>query len=406
MNRLFRLLQLAVGTADLSDGMFRVLIPILGLAIDRSTLAITLVSLSVRLPGLIVAVPTGHLLDRTRREPLFSMGSSVIRMACTAGLCAMMAADLQSIPALCALSFVAIAASNVNDLAVQSSLSGYVTKEQLPAANSWIYSAQTLLVQMVGPGAIGVLLGRASSAAALGIIAVFFALSAAVFVSLLVAVPRTESDRKPAGRPGFLYGFRYLAAHPALLGLALLAALNNLCYAMIFTFLPAWVITPGPIGASPGAYGWVVAAMAVGSLTGGYLGSRLRDVLTDARVTRWSFTVIAIGFAAVLPARLPLLVVGLAVYGFAIMIWNVRIVSFRQAAIPQGEFGRVNAAFRWFSMGAPAVGALSAGALSPLIGMRGVFVTSVAMLAVAAVVTFARPITLDLEPAPVAQTTR
>lgn len=406
MNRLFRLLQLAVGTADLSDGMFRVLIPILGLAIDRSTLAITLVSLSVRLPGLIVAVPTGHLLDRTRREPLFSMGSSVIRMACTAGLCAMMAADLQSIPALCALSFVAIAASNVNDLAVQSSLSGYVTKEQLPAANSWIYSAQTLLVQMVGPGAIGVLLGRASSAAALGIIAVFFALSAAVFVSLLVAAPRSESDRKPAGRPGFLYGFRYLAAHPALLGLALLAALNNLCYAMIFTFLPAWVITPGPIGASPGAYGWVVAAMAVGSLTGGYLGSRLRDVLTDARVTRWSFTVIAIGFAAVLPARLPLLVVGLAVYGFAIMIWNVRIVSFRQAAIPQGEFGRVNAAFRWFSMGAPAVGALSAGALSPLIGMRGVFVTSVAMLAVAAVVTFARPITLDLEPAPVAQTTR
>lgn len=403
MSRLFRLLQLAVGTADLSDGMFRVLIPILGLAIDRSALAITLVSLAVRLPGVIIAVPTGYLLDRTGRQPLFSLGSSVIRMVCTAGLCAMMAAGMESIPALCALAFVAIAASNVNDLAVQSSLPEYVTKDQLPAANSWIYSAQILLVQMVGPGAIGVMLGRASSAVALGIIAAFFALSAAVFASLVLASAGPTAERKPSTRPGFLYGFRYLAAHPALLGLALLAALNNLSYAMIFTFLPAWVIDPGPIGASPSAYGWVVAAMAVGSLAGGYLGSRLSKALTNARVTRWSFTFIAIGFAAVLPARLPVLVVGLAVYGFTIMIWNVRIVSFRQAAIPQGEFGRVNAAFRWFSMGAPALGALIAGSLSPLIDMRGVFITAVTLLALAAVVTAVRPITLDAEPEPVAQ---
>jgi MFS family permease len=390
LGRTFRLLQVAVGTSDLGDGIFRILVPLVGLTIDRSPVAVTLVSLSMRLPGPLVTIPAGYLLDRSRRRAFISLGSALIRLVSMAAICALVAAGMTGIWSLCLVSFVAIAASNVNDLAVQASLPVYVERKRLAEANSWVYTAQVLLVQMVGPAAAGVLLGRASAPAALALVGVLFLLAAAVFSTLIGARTPPRTGPPPAG--GFFYGFTYIFRDRVMLQLSMLAALNNLCYAMVFTFLPAWIVSPGPVHGTATQYGWAASTMAVGSLLGGALGSRLRPVLTDHRVMKYGFVVIAGSFALVLTARLPLIMAGLACYGAVSMIWNVRVVSFRQSTIPPEVFGRVNGAFRWFTLGSPALGAALAGVIADSFGMPAVFLTAVTLCCGAALVFLVRPL--------------
>lgn len=392
MRRAFRVLQLAVGTSDLADGMFRVLVPLIGLSIDRSVTAVTLVSLAVRLPGPLVVVPAGHLLDRVGHHARISTAAALLRVVCLAVLGGLYLASLHSVTALCIVAFLVIAASNVNDLAVQSNLPSFVEPEKLGVANSWIYSAQVLLVQMVGPGIVGVVLVW-GSVTTLGIIAVLAALSALTFVFVdRVSGSRAAQVRSNRNRGSFFHGFRYIRNDAILRRLCALAALNNLCYAMIFTFLPAWVVYPGPIGQSAGTYGWIVSAMAIGSLAGGIANGKIGSKVADHHVTRFGFIGIAASFSLVLIPSLPLLVVSLAGYGFVSIVWSVRAVSFRQAAVPQGEFGRVNAAFRWFSLVTPACGAVLAGVLNPWLGIRGTFALAVGILACGAVFALARPV--------------
>jgi MFS family permease len=390
LGRSFRLLQIAVGSSDLGDGIFRVLVPLIGLTIDRSVTAITLVSLSMRLPGSLVTIPAGYLLDRSHRRPFVNFSSAVVRVVAMAAVCALVAAGLGEIWSLCLISFVAVAASNVNDLATQASLPAYVTREQLPVANSWVITAQVLLVQMVGPAAAGLLLGHSSPTIALLLVGALFVLAAMMFATLLGArTPRRTGTPAPGG---VFHGFGFLLRDPEMLQLSLLSGLINLCYAMVFTFLPAWVVAPGPVQGTATDYGWTVATMAIGSLLGGTVGTRLRRVLTGPVVTRYGLLVVSGSFALVLTRSIPLIMVGLTCYGFVAIVWNVRATSYRQSSVPTEIFGRVNSAFRWFTMGAPAVGAAVAGVIANGFGIPAVFVVAVALLTAGAVVAILRPL--------------
>ncbi|SIK04143.1 H+ Antiporter protein [Mycobacteroides abscessus subsp. bolletii] len=391
LSRTFRALQCAVGASDLGDGAFYVLAPLIGLIIDRSPTAIALVSLSVRLPGPLIAIPLSHLLDLTNRRLLFSFGSALVRVICVATLCALMATHSINIFLLCLLSFITVAASNANDLAVQAAVPEYVEKDLLPRANSWIYTMQVLLVQLVGPAVTGVLIGQLGYTAALILVLFLFITAVAIFAQIAFSAKRGESRLASTRVSGIFFGFKYIFNDSAMLQLAASAALNNLCYSMSFTFLSAWIVSPGPVGGTVQQYGWTVSAAALGSLIGGFLGGRENSALSDYQVTRYAFLFTALSFSLVLIGNIYFIALGLMIYGTAVTIWSVRVVSMRQSVVPQDIFGRVNGAFRWFSLSSPPIGALLAGIIANHFGIRTVFIAAIIPCYIAGMISWIRP---------------
>jgi fucose permease len=58
------------------------------------------------------------------------------------------------------------------------------------------------------------------------------------------------------------------------------------------------------------------------------------------------------------------------VWGLGVAVSNVLVVSLRQTVTPDAMLGRMNASYRFFTYGAIPLGALLAGGLAGLIGLR------------------------------------
>jgi predicted MFS family arabinose efflux permease len=58
------------------------------------------------------------------------------------------------------------------------------------------------------------------------------------------------------------------------------------------------------------------------------------------------------------------------VWGLAIAVSNVHVVSLRQASTPDHLLGRMNASYRFFTYGAIPIGALIGGFLGEALGLR------------------------------------
>ena len=70
------------------------------------------------------------------------------------------------------------------------------------------------------------------------------------------------------------------------------------------------------------------------------------------------------------PVIVPLFALTFFVWGLAIALSNVHVVSLRQASTPDHLLGRMNASYRFFTYGAIPIGALIGGFLGEALGLR------------------------------------
>jgi MFS family permease len=75
-------------------------------------------------------------------------------------------------------------------------------------------------------------------------------------------------------------------------------------------------------------------------------------------------------FAPAGDAAIPLLVVAQLLLGFAVVVYNIVQVSYRQAICPPRLQGRMNSVMRFIVWGTIPIGTLAGGALGTLIGYR------------------------------------
>jgi MFS family permease len=75
-----------------------------------------------------------------------------------------------------------------------------------------------------------------------------------------------------------------------------------------------------------------------------------------------------------------------ALTGVTVVVWNVITVSFRQAVVPEGIFGRVNSVYRMLGWGGMSVGALLGGFLARFFGLTAPFWFAAAVLLAMALV--------------------
>ena len=385
LGRRFRVFQSSVMSSDLADGVYKIAIPLLALRYSDPAAAVSLVGVAVRLPWLLTTMPAGVLADRIDPRTVMRFAAA-LRLPFVLLLCLLAMTDRLPLWALTVAAFVIGTLGNVYDVGAQSLLPRLIQPDQLTHANANLQSAQMFLGQLLGP-AVGGWAAGIGAGGGLTTAATLYLLAACSLGLLPSGLPAQDDDAARARRPRasirslsaeLFQGLGYLRHRPDLARLSATAAANNLGYAMCLTVLPLWAVAPGRLQLSSSGYGLLLTALAIGSIGAGLAATHILRWLRDREpyLLRFGGPLLGLCFISIAVPSVPVVTAGLCCYGVLSMLWNVIVVTYRQATIPQALFGRVNAAYRWVTWGAFPLGALLAGALTGLVRGPTVFLVA------------------------------
>jgi MFS family permease len=340
--------------------------------LHASKFEVAALAAAASLPALLVSLPAGVLVDRTRRRPLMIAG------ALTA------AAAMGSIPLLNAVGHVTLvqlylvmflvgALSVLFDSAAQSLPPLLVGGERLLDANGKLNTARGL-AEMAGPSAGGFLVGLLGAARAVTIDAFSYVFVGAMLVVMRFREPKPEPRHHDARfRTEIAEGFHLVLKHPLLRVIVLANGLVTFLLAGVNALWLLYVITV--LHWSVRASGLVYGLSLIGGITGGFLAK--------AAIDRFGLNkVVILGSLLSAPLELvtPLAPHGLAgqwLVGIAFtalvcagMLAQTATMSVRQLVCPPGMLGRMSATNRFLSQGLRFLGPLLAGGLATWIGLR------------------------------------
>jgi hypothetical protein len=418
LGRTFTVFWFATICSDLADGIFRVVMPLLALALTRSPLAVSAVGLAVRLPWLVVTLPAGVVIDR--HPPRTAMRcAAAARLPLIALTTVLAFGHLLPIWGLVVASFVVASAGTFVDISAQSMLPRLLTATQLRGANQRLQSTQRLASQLVGPAiggyaaALGFAWGPAAAAVLYVACVVVLALvpgrgraaagaagqpgpadgpapdrpAAAAPVADKPVADRPVADRPVADRPvadGALramvtelrQGAAYFRRRPDLARLATVSGLGNLSLSMCLTILPIWAVAPGPLKLGRGGYGLMLGALAVGGLAAGLTARPVLARLSDRLLLRWGGPLAGVGLLAIAIPDAVVVCTVLAYAGVIAMLYSLTVISYCQTTIPRELFGRAFAAYKWITWGSLPIGSVLAGLTAELGGAAWVFIVA------------------------------
>ncbi|HEV3479343.1 MAG TPA: MFS transporter [Gaiellaceae bacterium] len=350
------------------------------LTLDASAGQLGLLNAARFAPFIAVILFAGVWVDRRRRRPIL-IQTNVGRALLVGAIPAAAVFELLRMEVLYAVGFLVGVLTVFFDLAYQSYLPSLVGRAQLTAANSRLEASRSA-AEVGGPGIGGLLVQVASAPYALLVDAVSFLVSGA----LLSSIRHEEAPPPPAAddREGVLRairgGFRLTFANRYLRPIAGEAATFNLFEQAIMTVFVLYAVRE--LGLTAGLLGLIISVGAAGAFVGA--------VAAPYPARRWGLgptIVSAMAIACTVPLALPavdgapatavpLLAATFFVWGLAVAISNVHVVSLRQAATPDHLLGRVNASYRFFTYGAIPIGALFGGFLGEAIGLRATLLVS------------------------------
>jgi MFS family permease len=323
----------------------------------------------VWLPSLLFGVHAGAWVDRRggRRPPLIVAGRGRVgrraRHPVTYALGALTLAQLYVVAFATGLLSVFFSVSDSTLFVVLVPADRYVE------GNSLVYGSRAL--SFVGGPSVGGLLVQLLTAP------FAIAADAVSFLGSALLLRRLPADEPAPAKPtsgALVAGARFIARSPIVRASLAAAAVINL---FSFAFLTLFVLyAVRDLHVNPGALGVVLGAGAVGGLLGAAAAKRLSEA-------------IGLGRAAVLgcvcyPA--PLLLVPLAGgprpvvlamlflaefgSGLGVMVLDISFGSIFAAVIPDELRARVTGAFQAVNYGTRPIGALAAGAIATLLGLR------------------------------------
>ncbi|WP_432428536.1 MFS transporter [Salinilacustrithrix flava] len=390
----FNRLWTASVVSNTGDGVMAVALPLLAETLTRQPLLFAGVTVANRLPWLLFSLHAGAIADRVDRRRLMATVNA-LRALLVAALAAAVLTDVASIWLLYAIGFGLGVAETLFDNASQAFLPALVERDDLERANGRLMAGEIVTNQFLGPPLGGFLFGLGAAVPIL-LDAGTFAISAGLIASLggLVATRRPARDpdvARPRMRTDIAEGLRWLRNHRLLRGLAVLLGAMNFTSTMLFAVFPLYAVgEESALGLSGFGFGVLLTTTAAGSTIGSLLSARLVTRFGRGPML-WSTLVASVAVPIVIAATSNALVVGaaFAVFGLAVILWNVITVSLRQTIIPDRLLGRVNSVYRFLGWGSMPLGSLAGGAAAALWGVRTTFVLSGLLMAVPIVV-FAR----------------
>jgi len=334
----------------LGDSFTTLAVPLLVLDATGSVAKAGLLTGAMGTTAVVAGIFAGVLVDRVNRWRLL-IGCDLARMALLAVVPLVWLAPEPPIWVLFVLLPLASAVGITFQVAAVTAVRGMVSGDEVTRANGRLY-AGTALASVAGPAAAGAVSGGLGPAAAIGVDAASFGLSALLL--LFVRLPAREAA--PEARAGrwdeFLAGARFLFRQPSLRALTiLLTAFILLTYGIDDVVI--YHLRNG-LDQPDGTIGLVLTAGAVGTVTGALAVARLRERLGFGACWIGSVAVGGLAVAALsLTGRAAEVGVLMGVYFACASVGGICSMSLRQQVTPEHLLGRVTSAF-WtihFSLG-------------------------------------------------------
>lgn len=371
----YRRLWTARAVSSVGDVAQFTTLALLLVALTDSGLGVSGAVLAEIAPVLLLGPLAGSLVDRLPRVRVM-IAADLVRMTLAGGL----AVWHDSPPVAYAVAFGLSAGAVFFNPAAASVLPALVDERELVRANSGIWSAAVTAQVIMAPLA-GVVAATAGFGPAFALNAASFAVSA-----LLLRGLRVPAALRPVSVPGPLThareGLHALAALPLLRALAVGQLLAALSAGMTSALLV--LLARDRLGATGGGYGLLLAAIAVGAVTGPALLARV----DDARRLRFVFAPYALrGVVDLLLAvttAVPVAAAALVGYGVGTSVGGVTFTSLVQSHVPAELRGRAFAGFDVLWQSGRLVSLLLGGLIADALGIRAVFLLGGALLVVAA----------------------
>jgi MFS family permease len=322
-------------------------------------------------PYLILSLPAGVIVDRMDRRVIM-IACDIGRALALAVAAIALAIGSASIGLLYVVAVVVGSLSVFFTVAYTSYLAVIVPPDRLVSGNQRLELSESG-ARIAGPSIGGTLLELAGGALAIFIDAASYIVSAIA----LVASGRPSDARKPASTElglvgGIGDGLRRVASDHVLRDLAGSTAVFNLGSGMILAVIVLFATRDMGLDAAGfglvygiGNIGFLFGAVAVGASTRRFgIG---RSLLGTSYLSAIAMTLIAVAGPG--PGLL-LLLAGRFIGAVATPVYNVNVLSLRQARVDNAFMGRVNGTFQFIDWGVLPLGSLLGGMIAAALGPR------------------------------------
>jgi MFS family permease len=351
---------------NLGDGVLRTAGPLLAVRLTTDPLLISFLSGLALLPWLFFAIPSGILVDRIDRRLALGIANGV-RVFLAIGLVVLYASGDLTIWWLYVAVFVDGACETIYDGAIRAMMPSIVSKDLLPTANSRVEAGELVLQNFAAAPLTSLLFGVAVLIP-LGANIGFYALA----VVLALLLPRVASGKqftdvgsepRAAWYTQFVDGYRFIMADKTFRTLWFFQTFIGLCFSAATASVVLLVLKLEGLPAS--LYGVFLLTGAVGGVIGSVLAARVKRWWGAGRAMAVAMVVscASLVFIGVIP-QIWAASVGFFFSTLAIIIWNVLVMSIRQAFTPGRLLGRVHGTYRTLLWGATPIGAVVGGLLA------------------------------------------
>jgi MFS family permease len=320
---------------------------------------------------LIVGLPAGAWIDRMRKRRVM-IWADVVRAAAVLAIPVLYELHVLQIWQLYLVALVVGVAAVFFDVSYQSLVPSLVRGDQIAEANGKLESTSQI-AQLAGPAVSGWLIGVFTAPLAMIVTGFTYVAS---FVALIFTrdheVVRAPEEHGPLLKE-IGEGLRWVFGNPLLRRIAGTTGVSNVFNTMAYTMLPLFLLRE--LGFTPAAMGLVLSLGGIGGLLGALLTPRIVRIFGEARTIPlstilFSLTGFGLPIVALFPAAaFPLLVAETFFASFAVLVYNITQVTFRQRITPPHLLGRMNASMRFVVWGGMPIAALIAGGLGSWLGI-------------------------------------
>ncbi|MFK5582238.1 MFS transporter [Serinicoccus sp. LYQ131] len=318
---------------------------------------------------LLIGLPAGAWVDRWRKKTVLVLGD-LTRAALLLTLPLAWLGGILSMPQLYVVAFAVGCITVFFDVANQSYLPELVEGEQISDGNGKLQASQQTAM-VVGPAAAAAMVRWLGSPLTIAVTSICMALSS-LFVS---RIRHQEQAPDPAARrplrTEIREGLAFVLGHPLLRRIVACTGLSNLASSAIFALFVLYALTTLDLAET--TLGLVMSLGAVGGLLGAVSSGWFSRLVGEGRAIPVSAVLFglasfAVPLASVLPT-VPTLLVGNLVLSWAVVVYNIAQVSFRQRLCPKPLLGRMNASIRFLVWGPMPIGAFVGGILGQQLGV-------------------------------------
>jgi MFS family permease len=370
-HRNFRFLFSADLASQVGTQVSMVALPLVALlSLKASAFEVGLLFAAQTVAFAVLGLPVGVWVDQMRRRRVL-ITADLVRGVLLGSIPVAWMFDAITMVQLYVVAMCASAATVFFDVAYQSYLPTLLERHQLVDGNGKLEIVRSS-AQVGGPGLGGWLVNLVSAPAAVAVDAISFLFSAALLGRIDTVETKAAAGRRHRLIADIREGLTFVFGQPLLRIIAVRSAAANLAFSVVAAVQVLFLVRE--VGLSPGVFGTILAAGAVGGLIGGALVGTLSARIGTARLM-WLGPLVCQPFALLIPftapgPRLLFFVVGALVEGIGIVLYNVSQLSFRQAITPDRLLGRMNATMRFLVWGTMPIGSVLGGLLAQVWGAR------------------------------------